>query len=138
MQNSRKTKAVEITKNDNQIDQHSKVNLDKLYLECMEEMDLLEELVILFRQNALEFIGKIKLSIKNVDFKELDFATHKILAGLKMMKAFSLLAIVGQIHENYETTQDIKTIENLYNCFLKEYPIVEQAIGDEVERLKKM
>ncbi|PCJ97162.1 MAG: hypothetical protein COA50_05855 [Flavobacteriaceae bacterium] len=114
-----------------------KVNLDNVYTECMEEMEILQELVGLFTQNALEFIGKVKIGIVDEDFNAIKFSAHKIKAGLKMMETFGLCTIVEEIHSNCETTQNIKVIENLYHDFLNEYPKVEKAIGSEVERLKK-
>ena len=35
-----------------------RVNLDALWMECMEQLDLMEELVRLFKQNIFEFIDK--------------------------------------------------------------------------------
>lgn len=115
---------------------HFKVNLDNVYHECMEEMEMLEQLVSLFKLNTLEFIGKVKLGIKGKDYKAIKFSSHKIKAGLKMMETFSLSQIVEQIHNNCED-KDILEIEKLYNDFLEEYPVVEIALDKEIERLKQ-
>ncbi|NJB69825.1 signal transduction histidine kinase/CheY-like chemotaxis protein/HPt (histidine-containing phosphotransfer) domain-containing protein [Saonia flava] len=113
------------------------VDLDIVYEDCMGEMDLLEELVGLFKENALEFIGKVKIGIKNEDFVAIKFAAHKIKTGLKMMKTRALSDFVENIHKNSETIKNMVEIENLFNCFIKEYSLVELAIDVEVEKLKR-
>ncbi len=121
----------------NKIDKSPKIDLAIILEECMGEVGLLEELVTLYKQNALEFIGQVKLHLKNTDFNQLEFATHKIKAGLAMMQTFSLHKIVEQMHKICQTEKDIKYLEFLYDCFLMEYPIVEKAINMELENIRR-
>ena len=113
-----------------------KINIDNVLEECMGELDLLEELILLYKQNALEFIGKAKTHLKNQDFEGMEFAAHKMKSGLAMMQTYSLHSIIVQIHSTSRERKDIKYLEFLYNSFLEEYPIVEKAIEDEMNKLR--
>ncbi len=111
-------------------------NLDAILADCMGEVGLLEELVRLYKQNALEFMGAAKVHLQQGDFNALEFVLHKIKAGLAMMHTHSLFSIVSQMHSNSKTDQDPKHLNFLFDCFLEEYPIVEKKIDTELERLK--
>jgi len=112
------------------------VSLSNILEECMGEIDLLEELIVLFKQNTLEFIGKANIYIPQGNFTKLGFAAHKVKTGLSMMKAHGLYALVNKIVVCCKTNQDSRSIEFLYNQILKAYPIVEKAIDDQLESLK--
>ncbi len=114
-----------------------KIDLTGILEECMGEISLLEELVQLYVQNAMEFIGQAKIQIKNKDFKGLEFAAHKMKSGLAMMQTLSLHSLMVQIHKTATEGKDIKQMKFLYHCFLEEYSIVESAITEEVEKLRK-
>ncbi len=115
----------------------SDIDLTPVLVDCMGEVDMLEDLVELYKRNALEFIGKSKLHLQNCDYEQLQFATHKIKAGLAMMQTQNLLILVEQMHEHCKTDQNHDQMEFLYQQFLKEYPMVEFALDSEVVRLKK-
>jgi len=115
----------------------SKIDLTGILEECMGEISLLEELVQLYIQNAMEFIGQAKTHIRNKDFKGLEFAAHKMKSGLAMMKTMSLHSLMVQIHKTAIDGKDVKHMKFLYDCFLEEYSIVESAIMEEVEKLRK-
>ena len=110
----------------------SDIDLSNLLDDCFGEVEMLEELVQLFKLNSIEFIGKTKVDIKAGDIEGVRFNTHKIKAGLKMMHIPSLLRIVEQMHKVCLDDQDCKYLSFLYDCFLKEYPIIEKAIDDAV------
>lgn len=112
------------------------VNLSNILEECMGEIDLLEELIVLFKQNILEFIGKANIYIPQRNFNKLGFAAHKVKTGLSMMKAHGLYALVNKIIVCCKTNQDSKSVEFLYNQILKAYPMVEKAIDNQLESLK--
>ncbi|MEP0212606.1 MAG: response regulator [Cellulophaga sp.] len=112
-----------------------KLNLTPVLNECMGDLAMLQELVKLFKNNALEFIGKSIVHIKNEDYEALKFATHKIKAGLKMMKADALFESVLQIENAIKDDIDVKHLNFLYNCFVSEYPSIEQQLDDELLRL---
>ncbi|MET7029208.1 ATP-binding protein [Sediminicola luteus] len=113
-----------------------KINLKLILEECMGEVDLLEELVTLYKQNALEFIGNVKHHLEVEDYENIQFAAHKMKSGLAMMQTYSLHAIVVQIHQTCITDKDQKHLEFLYNCFLEEYPVVINEIEIEMKKLK--
>ncbi len=112
------------------------VNLNPLLEECMGDIEVLEELISLYHANALEFIGKSKLFIKNEDFEGLQFASHKIKSGLAMLQTFNLNAIVEQIHKVCRTTKDINHIEYLYHCFIDEYPLIEEQMTAALKEIR--
>ncbi|MEL6918973.1 MAG: ATP-binding protein, partial [Bacteroidota bacterium] len=93
------------------------VDLLPILDDCMGEMELLEELVRLYRQNALEFIGNVKLHLANNDIEALKFATHKLKSGLAMMNTPGLAEIVEQMHEVCKMNKDIKHLKFLYSFF---------------------
>ena len=119
------------------IDEESpKINLKLILEECMGEVDLLEELVTLYKQNALEFIGNMKHHLEVEDYENIQFAAHKMKSGLAMMQTYSLHAIIVQIHKTCITDKDHKHLEFLYSCFLEEYPVVVNEIELEMKKLK--
>ena len=115
----------------------TKVNLSMLLEECQGKMNLLEELIVLYKQNALEFMGVVRLNLTNENLKEIAFAAHKIKSGLVMMQSESLHSIVLQIENIAKVNGDKKHLAFLYDCFVNEYPIVEKAIETQVLALKK-
>lgn len=117
-------------------DKTPKIDLKIILEECMGELDLLEELISLYKQNALEFIGNVKHHLKLEDFESIQFAAHKMKSGLAMMQTFSLHSIVLQMHKTCVSDKDLKYLEFLYNCFLEEYPVVIHEIELEMEKLK--
>ncbi|TMU56425.1 hypothetical protein [Flagellimonas algicola] len=116
----------------------SKVNLKPVLEECMGQMELLEELVRIYKQNVLEFIGKIKVHLQTENFRGVDFACQKIQACLKMMKTVSLLEITEQMSTVCKTDNDIKYLNFLYQQFLVEYPKVEELVDFEIDVLRNM
>lgn len=112
------------------------VDLAPVLEECFGDIEMLEELVRLYKQNAVEFIGKTRIDLKATDIEGLRFNTHKVKSGLKMMQTFGLFRIVEQMHKICIEDQDFKYLNFLFDCFLKEYPIVENAIEKALENLK--
>lgn len=113
------------------------LDLSGLLEDCGGDLDLLEELIRLYKQNALEFIGNVKLHLKNEDFEGLEFATHKIKSGLAMMQTYGLRKIAVQMHNCSKTEKDLTQIQSLYERFLKEYPMVERTMERELKKLKR-
>lgn len=115
----------------------TKINLSIILEECMGEMELLEELVMLYKQNALEFMGVMRVHLQTEDIKQIESAAHKIKSGLAMMQSKSLHSIVVQIQKSCMVDGDKKHLEFLFHCFVNEYSIVEQAITEQIIALKK-
>ncbi len=110
-------------------------DLRSLLDECMGQVDLLCELVRLFKKNVLEFIGNTKISLQNEDVKSIGFASHKIKSGLRMLKIDSLLLIAEQMDAVCKNDGDLKYLDFLYNQFLDEYPQVEEIIDSGMKKL---
>ncbi|WP_297762448.1 ATP-binding protein [uncultured Muriicola sp.] len=118
-------------------DELTKLDLTEVLDDCMGEVDMLAELVELYKRNALEFIGKAKLHLQNKDFEQLQFSTHKLKAGLAMMQTGNLLILVQQLHEHCMNDRNYDQMNFLFQQFVTEYPMVEFALDAEVTRLKK-
>ena len=113
------------------------IDLSGMLEDCMGEVDMLEELLKLFKGNALEFIGKAKMHLKNQDYDQLQFAAHKLKSGLAMVQAANLLILIQQIQEHCKTDRNHDQMQYLYEQFIKEYPMVEFALDKEMTRLRK-
>ncbi len=129
------TSSVEIPATEMYLDA-TKINLSAILEDCMGQVDLLEELIILYKQNALEFIGIVKRHLNSSGLETIALAAHKIKSGLAMMQSKSLHSIVVQIQKICNETGDIKHIGFLLDCFVEEYPQVEAAIEEQVQALK--
>jgi HPt (histidine-containing phosphotransfer) domain-containing protein len=104
--------------------------------ECMGQSELLDELVRLFKQNILEFIGKVKVHLQSNNIQGVDFAVHKIKSCLKMMEAYSLSEICDSMSQVCKTNNDLKYLTFLFEQFLNEYPEVEKALDQELIKIK--
>ena len=112
-----------------------KIDLTSLLDDCMGEYELLENLISLFKQNAIEFIGASCIHLKNKDFEGIGFASHKIKSGLAMLKTNSLLSIVEKMHDFGKNGTGLDELEKLYTAFIMEYSKVEKAIDVDMEKL---
>lgn len=117
-------------------EQDQAIDLAPILEECMGEIGLLKELIMLFNKNAMEFIGAAKVHLKNGDIQQLEFAAHKIKSGLKMMHCNSLLSIIEQIQKSCKENVDMKHLEFLYSRFVEEYPNVNKEIAIALKKLK--
>ncbi len=113
------------------------VDLEPILEECMGEMDLLQELVSLYHENALEFIGAARIHLPNSDFNALGLAAHKIKAGLAMMRTDSLHAIIVLVQKECVGDQDSKHLQFLCDCFAAEYPTVKESIDAALSNLNQ-
>lgn len=113
---------------------YSEDGLKDLLEECMGQVDLLKELVRLFKENILEFIGHTKIGLQNEDIKGIGFASHKIKSGLRMLKIDGLLLIVEQMNTTCKNDGDLKYLSFLYDQFLDEYPKIEQVIDSGIKK----
>jgi len=113
------------------------IDLEPILEECMGEIDLLIELVSLYHENALEFIGAARIHLPNSDFKALGLAAHKIKAGLAMMRTDSLHAIIVLIQKECDGDQDSKHLQFLCDCFVEEYPTVKKYIDTALANLNQ-
>lgn len=114
------------------------IRLKSVLEECMGQMELMEELVRMFRQNALEFIGSVHVHLKNEDFNALDLACQKVIPNLRTMKTYGLLETAQQIAIQCRTDQDKKHLKFLYDQFLTEFPSAQEQMDFEMQMLRTM
>ena len=115
-----------------------KVDLKPVLEDCMGQMELLEELVRMFKQNIFEFIGSSKVNLMNENFDELQQACQKMMPSLRMMNIHGLLEVVQQISRLCKTDKDVKHLTFLYDQFLQEYPRIQEQIDFEMEMFRTM
>jgi len=111
------------------------IDLAPILEECMGEKDLLRELINLYHQNALEFIGSAKIHLASSDFTSLGQVAHKIKAGLAMVRTDSLHAIIVLVQKECAGDQDLKHLQFLCDCFADEYPTVKTSIDTALAQL---
>ncbi|RRQ48318.1 response regulator [Maribacter algicola] len=103
--------------------------------DCCGEISVLEELIRLFKQNVYEFIGTVKINIKQNNLKEIGFAAHKLKAGIKMLQLENLVSIVMDMQTYSEEGNEIK-LRALFDEFLIRYPKYEKEIDTSLSILK--
>ncbi len=111
------------------------IKLDEILEECMGQVDLLNELVRLFKKNILEFIGNVKVGLENEDVEKIGFASHKIKSSLRMMRISSLFLIAKQMDAIAKGDKDLKYLNFLYEQFVTEYPKIEEALDAQIMKL---
>lgn len=118
--------------------QRHHIGLKPVLDECMGHMDLMEEVVRIFKQNLLEFIGATKIQLERGDMAALDLACQKVMPSLRMMKAHGLMETAGQMAVQCRTEQDLKYLEFLYEQFIMEFPGIQEQVDFEMEILRTM
>ncbi len=114
----------------------STIDLQPLLNECLGQVELMEELVGLYKKNVLEFIGQVKLHLQNEDIKGIEFASHKIKTGLKIISTPGLLGIAETLHAMSRELPDFVAMKSLFEAFVAHYPQVEKELEEELKRLK--
>jgi len=116
---------------------NNRVDLGPILEDCMGNIQLLEELILLYRKNALEFIGKTKVSLDLEDYDSLWQNAHKIKTGIAMVGTTRLLETLTQFEKNAKTEKDLKHLTFLYNCFVDEYKDAEAKVFHALNKLKR-
>ncbi|MDF4203124.1 ATP-binding protein [Maribacter sp. SA7] len=112
------------------------LDLNHLMKDCFGEIDMLNELVKLFKLNAIEFIGNVKIHLKTQNLKEVALSAHKLKAGFAMIKAEGMRNLIIELEKSCKTNQPEK-VEELYEVFLSDYPILEDNINKSLELMNK-
>lgn len=112
------------------------VDVEYLLNECFGEMEMLKELVKLFKINVLEFVGNVKLHLKSNNLQEIAFAAHKLKASLTMLKANGMRELIVELETQCKANR-LKEVKKLYDIFLKDYPLLEQNLDMELSLLNK-
>ncbi|WP_318308427.1 Hpt domain-containing protein [Flagellimonas crocea] len=114
------------------------IDLKPVLEDCMGQMELLEELIRMFKQNVLEFVGSAKVHLMNDNFDELEQACQKIMPSFRMMNTNGLLEVAQQMARLCKTDHDVKYLSFLYDQFVQEYPRVQEQIDFEMELFRTM
>ena len=115
-----------------------KINLKPVLEDCMGRMELLEEMVRMFKLNVLEFIGSARVHLMKEDFGGLEQACQKISPSLRMMQSRELMEVVQQMALLSKTDNDTKHLAFLYDQFVMEYPMVQEQVDFEMEMFRTM
>ena len=112
------------------------ISLRKVFKDCFGEIEMLIELIRLFKQNVFEFIGSVKINLANNDLREVSLAAHKLKAGLAMLTANHLRELIVSIEISCKNGNKHE-VQKLYDKFLDAYPNHEIVIDQQLEELKK-
>ena len=112
------------------------VDLNPILEECLGKTELLDELIRLFEQNILEFIGKTKMHLQSRNIQGVGFAAHKIKSSLKMLHAEGLIKLSEEMILECRTSNNLAMLKTLFEQFVSEYPKVEMAIQSELKIIK--
>lgn len=112
------------------------VDIDGVLNDCCGDISVLEELIRLFKQNVYEFIGSVKINLKQKNLKEIGFAAHKLKAGLKMLKLDDLVQMMVDMQGSCEKEEETK-IQSLFQDFLRIYPDYEKEIDKAFTQVSK-
>ncbi len=112
------------------------VDLSGLLQECQGNLDLLDELADLFKQNILEFLGQCRIHLQASNAQGVSFAAHKVKSSLLMIQAVELHALCDQLDESAKENESLTYLESLYSRFLEAYPATERALEWELAHLK--
>lgn len=111
------------------------IDLNAVLKDCFGEIEMLEELVRLFKQNVFEFIGAVKIHLSHNDLKEVSLAAHKLKAGLALMKALHLKEIIVAIELSCKE-ENAGEVSRLFEEFLDAYPQNEITINKGLAKIK--
>ena len=112
------------------------VDLRGLLDECQGSTQLLEELIQLFKQNIVEFIGKTKVHLQSGNVQGISFAAHKVKSSLRMIRAESLFRLCDELDKGARGNEPLDVLSGLYQSFLDTYPATERAIEWELAHLR--
>ena len=112
------------------------LSLDYLVAECMGDMKVLEDMVGMFRNSLLEFAGKMKLFVPQEDYPAIAEAAHKVITGLKMVRAEKLLQLAEEIHQVADSRGPRDRIALAYDQFLCAFPGLLNALEEELDQRK--
>lgn len=112
------------------------VDLNSLLDDCFGELEMLNELIKLFKTNVLEFIGNVTIHIKTDNLVEIAFSAHKLKASFAMLKANGMRNLIVELEANCKANEPSK-VKELYELFLNDYPLLENNLNIDLERLNK-
>ena len=112
------------------------VSLEGIWAECLGDLEMLDELVILFRSNLLEFLGALKTHLTLLDYEQIGSCAHKIKAGLKLVNAGPWLEMLEELQALNRARSGVERMRQLYREMLDEYPKLDQDLNRALEQIK--
>jgi len=112
------------------------VDLNSLLKDCFGELEMLNELIKLFKTNVLEFIGNVRIHLKTDNLVEIAFSAHKLKASFAMLKATGMHNLILELEANCKANK-LDKVKELYELFLNDYPLLENNLNIELEILNK-
>ena len=113
------------------------IDITGLLEECDDDIALLEDLVVLFKQNSIEFIEVAKTATTNSDRETLKFAAHKIKNGLAMLNARGLREIALKIYDGCSAEMPWEALRSLCDQYAETYPVVEKVLENQLNELRR-
>lgn len=113
------------------------LDLANLWNECAGDLEMLEELVRLFRANLLEFLGALKTNLTLLDYEQIESCAHKIKAGLKLMEVYKWLAKVEELRELNRKQSGVARMRQIYRELLGSFPELDSELERALEQIKK-
>ncbi|MDC0008137.1 ATP-binding protein [bacterium] len=115
---------------------YTEFDMSHIVEELMGDIDMIEELILLYKQNILEFVELMQSHLDKKDIDGIQFSAHKLKFGLAFMRAESLREIVLQMERSCKTDRDLTYLTVLFERFNSEYPEVEKQIDVAFKKLK--
>ena len=112
------------------------VDLNSLLKDCFGELEMLNELIKLFKTNVLEFIGNVRIHLKTDNLVEIAFSAHKLKASFAMLKATGMHNLILELEANCKANK-LDKVKELYELFLNDYPLLENNLNIDLEILNK-
>ena len=112
------------------------IDLNSLLNDCFGELEMLNELIKLFKTNVLEFIGNVRIHLKTDNLVEIAFSAHKLKASFAMLKANGMFNLIVELEANCKANNHDK-VKELYELFLNDYPFLENNLKIGLEKLNK-
>jgi len=113
------------------------ISLEGIWRECLGDLEMLEEMVRLFRSNVLEFLGALKTHLTLLDYEQIGSCAHKIKAGLKLVEAGAWLGKLEELTALNRSRTGVERMRQLYREMLEGYPELDQGLEAALEQIKK-
>lgn len=112
------------------------ISLQGLLSECSGDVQMLEELIGLFRGNVLEFMGRMKIHLGAADYGKIHEAAHKVKAGLVLLGAGFWVRSVEEILAMSRAKTGMAQIRERFNGLSLAYPDLESQLDAGLQALK--
>ncbi len=112
------------------------IDLTPLLEDCLGQVDMLEDLLLIYKSNVAEFFEDMDQHLATSNREGIAFATHKVKCGLNMLRTQNLVEIAVKMHDRSKTGADMAEISHLYREFLNEYPLVAGDLEIALTKLK--